>query len=249
MVKDSFYFPHDSNARSDPAIITIRRKYGWEGYGSYFGIIEFLREQHNYRVSLERSDDCLFELRIKPEIFEDLFNVGLLKKDDKTFFSESLLRRMEHIDGVRNKRREAGRAGGKTTSSKSETNAKQMLEQNQSKSEANAQAIKGKESKGKENKDNEKASPISFPVCLDTQEFRKSWDEWKQYRRERKKPMTATGEQKTLEALAKFGQEWAIERINKSISAGWQGLVFDNDKPEAIETRAKLPPGQIQVVL
>lgn len=33
-VKDCYYFPHDSNARSDPKIMALIQKYGIEGYGS-----------------------------------------------------------------------------------------------------------------------------------------------------------------------------------------------------------------------
>lgn len=271
MSKDAYYFPHDSNARSDPAIITIRRKYGWEGYGSYFGIIEFLREQQNYRVNNERTDDCVFELRINPEIFEALFDVGLLKRDETSFFSESLLRRMAHIDGIRDKRRASGKAGGdKSASSKqdnskcssktqpnAQANYKQMLEQPSTKSDANAQAIKekkSKENKSKEKKENplpQKTAALVIPFLLDTPNFRKSWEEWKNHRREKKKPLTPMGEQKTIEALAKFGSEWAIDRINKAISAGWQGLIFDSDKPEPTQQQKpqNLPPNCIPVVL
>ena len=34
------YFPHDSNARNDIKLIKLRSKYGYEGYGVYFALIE-----------------------------------------------------------------------------------------------------------------------------------------------------------------------------------------------------------------
>ena len=48
MSKDAYYFPHDSNARNDKRLIKVRMKYGMQGYGIYFGIIEILREQNDY---------------------------------------------------------------------------------------------------------------------------------------------------------------------------------------------------------
>ena len=52
-MKDAYYFSHDSNARNDQRLIKIRMKYGMEGYGIYFGIIEILREQENPNESVE----------------------------------------------------------------------------------------------------------------------------------------------------------------------------------------------------
>ena len=48
MSKDAFYFSHDGNARNDDKMIAVRMKYGMEGYGIYFAIIERLRESCNY---------------------------------------------------------------------------------------------------------------------------------------------------------------------------------------------------------
>ena len=42
------YFPHDSNARNSDKLIPVRMKYGAEGYGIYFMILERLREEKNY---------------------------------------------------------------------------------------------------------------------------------------------------------------------------------------------------------
>jgi len=70
-----------------------------------------------------------------------------------------------------------------------------------------------------------------FPTKLDTPEFHAAWDKWLIYRRERKKPLTASTVESQLAQLEEFGASWAVDRIRKSITNGWQGLVFDDDQP------------------
>ena len=50
MPKDAYYFKHDSNARNDPKIKALKQKYGIEGYGRYWIIIEILRESTGYKI-------------------------------------------------------------------------------------------------------------------------------------------------------------------------------------------------------
>jgi len=52
MSKDAYWFRHDSNASRDPKIMVMRTIYGFEGYGMYWGIIESLREQPDYKIKI-----------------------------------------------------------------------------------------------------------------------------------------------------------------------------------------------------
>ena len=72
MSKDAYYFSHDSNARNDQRIMKIRMKYGIEGYGIYFGIIEILREQTDYKLTMDDVDSVSFDLRLDKDIIEDI---------------------------------------------------------------------------------------------------------------------------------------------------------------------------------
>ena len=111
--KESFYFSHDCGASRDLKMIKLRRKFGWEGAGIFWAVIEALRETSNYEISLEDADDLLFEFGIKREIFDYLFKCGLLTKDGDVFYSASLKRRME-LKEVRIKtNRENGQKGGR----------------------------------------------------------------------------------------------------------------------------------------
>lgn len=138
MGKDTYYFSHDSNARNDIKIIRLRRALGMEGYGIYFALIEILREQESYQLSLESLTDIAFDLHTSDEkvksvvLYYDLFTI-----QDDLFFSARLLRSMDEYNNRKQKYIDAGKKGG-------EASVKHRL--------SNAQALK--ESKVKESKVN-----------------------------------------------------------------------------------------------
>ena len=114
MSKDAYYFPHDSNARNDQRLMKVRMKYGMEGCGIYFGIIEILREQAEYTLSFDDMESISFDLRVDIEKIEDIVsNYNLFVIEGKSmFYSRSLKRRLECMDDKKKKRQEAGRLGG-----------------------------------------------------------------------------------------------------------------------------------------
>ena len=121
MSKDAFYFSHDSNARNDQRLMKIRMKYGMEGYGIYFGIIEILREQSDYYLYKNEITTLAYYLRADEKMVNDIIlNYNLFEIDGneyppETFHSRSLTRRMEKLDEKRKIRSDAGRKGGKAT--------------------------------------------------------------------------------------------------------------------------------------
>ncbi len=52
----------------------------------------------------------------------------------------------------------------------------------------------------------------------------KSWDEWIEYRREKKKALTPSTTRKQLQQLAGYGCDGAIQSIEDSIRNGYTGL-------------------------
>ncbi|WP_079709948.1 DnaD domain protein [Paraliobacillus ryukyuensis] len=126
MTKDAFYFSHDSNAHKDPKILKLRAKFGWEGYGIYWAIIETLREQTDYKW--KASDKQLLSFcfangeGVVNQVIDECLEIGLLVEEDDYIHSESLTRRMKMKDDISEKRRAAGKKGGL---SKSKANAKQ----------------------------------------------------------------------------------------------------------------------------
>jgi hypothetical protein len=113
--KESYYFSHDCGACRDVKIMKLRQEYEWEGYGVFWAIIEALRETSNHEIPLDMVDAMLYDLRIKKEIFDYLFECKLLEKNDTVFYSNSLIKRMEMKKDISRARSESGRKGGKVS--------------------------------------------------------------------------------------------------------------------------------------
>lgn len=90
---------------------------------------------------------------------------------------------------------------------------------------------------------NEVLSTVDLPFGLP---FKKAWNEWVGYRKEIKKRMTPFTVRLQLSKLAVLTEPEAIAIIEKSISNGWIGLIFDKgptfEKKQSAETDAKGNP-------
>lgn len=113
-MKDAYYFSHDSNAHCDPKIVDMMFDYGIEGYGMFWMIVESLREQDNYCLKLDRSTYRMISKEtMKPVEFiekyiDDCINKYLLfMHEDGMFYSKSLYERMNKMDEIKKKRKEA----------------------------------------------------------------------------------------------------------------------------------------------
>lgn len=145
------YFPHDSNARNDAKILKVRMKYGAEGYGVYFMLLERLRDDSEY-MSVKDYNMIAFDLRVDASLIKDIVeNFGLFAFADngECFYSESFNKRMLIKDEVSNKRAAAGKKGaskrwnGKAIAKPSSENSKAIAKP----SEDDGNKSKVKESK------------------------------------------------------------------------------------------------------
>ena len=156
MIKNSSYFSHDSNARNDEKIIAVRMKYGIEGYGIYFAIIERLRESTDY-VGVKDYNVIAFDLRVDASkiksIIED-FGLFAFTEDGKCFYSESLIERMKPLENLREQRRQAGLKSAEKREKNKENST--TVEQSLDGCLTKIQLSKVKESKVKEIKEEEK---------------------------------------------------------------------------------------------
>ncbi|MDR1340109.1 MAG: DUF4373 domain-containing protein [Prevotellaceae bacterium] len=95
---DEHYFPHYSNARSDDKILAVRMKYGMEGYGIYFAILERLCEGSSYTCSTDY-DFIAFDLRVSIDkvksIIEDFGLFDFIDDSGTAFYSCSLIQLMD----------------------------------------------------------------------------------------------------------------------------------------------------------
>ena len=143
--KEAYYFSHDSNARNDEKLLAVRMRFGAEGYGIYFMIIERLRDESD-NMSIKDYNILAFDFRVSADkvksVIED-FELFEFTDDKKYFFSQRMLNNMK----IKNQKSEKARLSAEKRWNKSESNANAM----RTHSEGNAiKESKGKESKVKE---------------------------------------------------------------------------------------------------
>ena len=119
MAKDCYYFKHDANARRDPKIRSLRKKYGSAGYGNYWIIIEELRETSKYKLEDKPyvwdslAEQMFMSIEDAKAFVKDLANgFDLLAQEKGFFWSPSLSQRMSQLDLIRQKRSYAGKMSG-----------------------------------------------------------------------------------------------------------------------------------------
>lgn len=119
ILKDAYYFSHDSNARHDIKIQALRSVHGLKGYGMYWVIIELMRDSNDYCLpikkvtflALARELDCTAD-DAKNFIDECINEFGLFISDDLNFWSDSLLSRMDRYNQKKEMQIQKGRKGG-----------------------------------------------------------------------------------------------------------------------------------------
>jgi len=136
-MKETFYFSHDYNSRNDQKILTLRGKFGLEGYALFWMCVETMAEEKEaciHRVAIGGLSLGYGVAIAKLEEFLDYcVSIDLFRENDEKVYSERLV---EH----KKLREELSKFGKKGA---------EKRWQNYSPPNGN----KGKERKGKENKD------------------------------------------------------------------------------------------------
>lgn len=100
------YFSHDFNARNDIKLKKVNMELGMNGIGLYWCIIECLYENNGY-LELDQIDLLAYELRVEKKLIDDLINnYDLFRKNKKSFYSKSVLQRLEKINEISRKNKE-----------------------------------------------------------------------------------------------------------------------------------------------
>jgi hypothetical protein len=228
MSKESFYFSHDYNSRNDPKLQKILMKLGQEGKGIYWDLIEMLYEQDGY-LKLSELETYAFQMRTNSErIALVIQDFDLFKKDEKVFWSESVLRRLNERKIKSEKARQSAmyRWG----------DANEM----QTHSEGNAI----KERKGKNKKEEKEKNPdvvllqrLDVPV-----KYAKPFLQWLKYKRAKKQTYKDDKSLKLLyQKILKYSDndpKKMQDIVDQSMSNNWDGI-FElkinnyngNDKP------------------
>ena len=152
--KETFYFSHDYNTRSDIKVKKLIGKHGYLGYGLFWALIEDLYQNDN-KMPLDY-DLLAFDLRTSSNIVKSIINNFELFKIDGDFFSSlSVQRRLDMRNEKSLKARQSAKKRWETDANAMRTHSKKDANASNSACDRNAiKETKGKDSKGNENKEN-----------------------------------------------------------------------------------------------
>lgn len=93
MAKDTHWFSHDYNSRSDGKILKLIMRHGMEGVGVYWCIVEMLYEENGF-LSLDY-ERITFELRTNEDLVKSVINdFGLFEINCEKFWSNTAIERL-----------------------------------------------------------------------------------------------------------------------------------------------------------
>lgn len=121
------FFPHDSNAAQDVKCQRLIHRRGWDGYGRWWRLCEYLAATKGHRLAFETEEDALILAGVlgfgQGGAFDDyvviedcksfvleLLDIGLLESDGDGFLKNS---RMQNNAVYFGKQRANGRKGGR----------------------------------------------------------------------------------------------------------------------------------------
>lgn len=146
-MKDTFFFPHDFGARNDPKLQNVLMEHGCEGLGVFWCVVEQIYEQGG-SLPLSNCKSIAFALHVECSVVESVVNdYALFENDGENFWSMSINNRLNKRAEIAQKRKNAAfnrwnKPQNDAIAQSSDANAK------------HCNAIKEKERKGKENKEN-----------------------------------------------------------------------------------------------
>jgi hypothetical protein len=227
MSKDTFYFSHDYNSRNDIKIKKLIAKHNYNGYGLFWAIIEDL---YNNANALPLDYECIaFDLRADIETLKSIINdFDLFIIKDGFFGSLSVERRLEQRNTKSLKARESA--------NKRWNNTKEYANALQTQSDSNAI----KESKGKENKENEIKDISALPKFSFYHSLIKSGgkeeliSDWLKVRKTKKATNTKTALKKFISEVNKSGYD-VNECLIKCIENSWSGFNADWYKKDVVK--------------
>lgn len=113
-MKNDQYFPHDATAANNIKLMLLVRTEGAKGYGVYWLLLEFLRQQKGYYGSMSMLDMLARRLKTTRAIVQRIItDYALFVIDGERFYSPGLNKRMRPLDDKRaTKSEQCRRAAG-----------------------------------------------------------------------------------------------------------------------------------------
>ena len=120
MNRENIYFSHDANAMSDPKCMLLIEELGMEGYGMFWGLVETLRQQPEYKLPLILLPAIASRFKVSESKIKTVVSAyGLFMiENDEFFFSKSLRDRMELMQQKKVRRQMAGIKSGEVRRNK-----------------------------------------------------------------------------------------------------------------------------------
>jgi hypothetical protein len=113
-MKDVIYFPHEANASRDEKMSYLLKKHGFSGYGVFWFIAEMMHESRDSKLSLSLIDGYPTyntDITLLKDVIATCFDCGLFRKDDKSFWSDRVIRNKEEREKKRLLKSLAGQKG------------------------------------------------------------------------------------------------------------------------------------------
>ena len=200
-------------------------EYGMQGIGVFWCLVEMLYEQGGFiRTEYER---IAYELRTDTNVLEWIINKsGLFVVKEDTFYSETVLQRLEKRNNKSIKARES--VTKRWNDYRENTNVIRTNNEGNTIKER-----KGKEIKVKEIKENKKElAGTGVPPPFNSEEFTEVWNKFLQCPKQRKKPPSAI--ELISKKLKNYDEKFSIELLENAISGNYQGVIFadTNEKYE-----------------
>ena len=226
MANNAYYFSHDSNAKDDPKCMLLIDQLGLEGYGIYWVLVEVLREQNGFQYPLNLVPILARRYNTTAEkMLTVIKKYGLFEVVEDTFFSLSLIKRMDKMSNSIEQKRQAGIASAEKRKLLREatgvaTDVQQPFNE--------CSTIKRKEKKGNEIKEKETKEKSFLDVIQISEDLKPILIEWLEYKKSRKETYKS---EKSLQALANEltrlsnnDQLTARAIIEKSMANNWAGI-------------------------
>lgn len=236
------YYSMDVNHNRDTAVKLLFNEFGSDGYWVWQCLISFAYEEYGYYIPLNdkdwlilfATDVCKLRVALVDEIIKGCVRRGLFDQSVFNAFNVLTSKRIQENFLDATDRRKEDRIIIKDYALINEENYKKIQIVDISKKNVNISIKNGdisKQIKGKEIKVNE----IKITYAYVSDHFKKIFDEWIIYRKQKKQPLTESTMIKQCELLQKFDEKTAIEMIETSIINGWTGI-FPIKKHENYET-------------
>lgn len=235
-MKETFFFSHDYNARTDTKIKKLLARHGMQGYGIFWAIVEDL---YNNANALQMDIECIaYDLRSDENVVRSvLFDFELFVISETEISSKSVESRLNRRNEKSIKASESARARW----DKVNNNANALRTHSGGNAIEENKVKESKEEKKKKSTPKKAFDPISCDLSFFSPGFSDYWSDWCEYRKEKKNPLGEKGAKIQLEDLKIHGESVAKQMIRNAIKNGWSGL-FPLKDHELSQLKTETPP-------